>query len=92
MPRIGAKEVFDTSVIGGFIVAVIFEYIWNYIANAFAALKNAIWGTFTYKDLLTLIVHLILAWLTKGTLRKLFIYAFWFKVAFEVVQAFPISK
>ena len=86
--RIGTKEIFDIDIIASLIVAIIIDYLWRYIAtHVWTMLQTGIWEGFHYDDLLVLVTDLVLAWFTKGRMRKIFVYAFWFNVAFEVYEA-----
>jgi hypothetical protein len=86
--KIGAKEIFDIDIIASLIVAVIIDYLWRYVAiNVWTVLQTSIFEGFHYDDLLVLVTDLVLAWVAKGRMRKIFVYAFWFNVAFEVYEA-----
>jgi len=89
MPKIEVKQIFDFDIVAGLIVAFIVDYIWAYLAlrvSATAFLSTPIWKDFHYDDLLVLVTDVVVAWITKGKIRKIFIYAFWFNLAFEFYE------
>ena len=84
-----AKALFDFDIVAGLIVAIIIDYIWAYLAlkvDATAFLRTPIYGDFHYDDALVLVTDGAMAMLTKGRLRKIFIYALWFNIAFEIYE------
>jgi hypothetical protein len=84
-----AKALFDFDIVAGLIVAVIVDYAWAYLAlkvDATAFLRTPIYGVFHYDDALVLVTDATVALLTKGRIRKIFIYALWFNIAFEIAE------
>jgi hypothetical protein len=80
----GTKDVFDIDVIAGLIVAEIIIYSVHYLTN-----KIDTTGTLNaqpipwvnYNMILQVALPLIIALVTKGRIRKVMIYAFWFSLA-----------
>jgi len=85
----GTKDVFDLDIIAGLIVAYAIDWTWKYLAMKVpttAFLKTSIYEDFHYDDLLVFVTDAILIIATTGRIRKIFIYAFWFNIAFEVYE------
>ena len=82
-----AKALFDFDIVAGLIVAVIMDYVWKYLAmKVLPVLQTPIYEGFHYDDALTLVTDGAIALIMKGRIRKIFIYALWFNIAFEIAE------
>jgi len=88
MVKIGsAKALFDFDIVAGLIIAVVVDWLWKYLAvKQFTVLATPIYQGFHYDDLLVLVTDGAVAMLTRGRIRKIFVYALWFNIAFEIYE------
>ena len=94
MPKIGSvKALFDFDIVAGLIVALIMDYIIQYIAtNVLTVLNTRLAYQIYYADVAVMIVDAIIAVMTRGRIRKIFIYALWYKIGFEVWQSLTFGE
>ena len=90
MIKIGsAKALFDFDIVAGLIATIIVNYIWKYIStNHLTILETQPFGYgVSYSDFAVLATEAGIAIMTTGRIRKIFIYAFWFKIAMQVMES-----
>jgi hypothetical protein len=89
MPKLatGLKEIFDPDLILGLGLAIALDFTLGYVAiKLYPPLKGRPFGAGSaydicaYDDLLMFAIEIGGVLLTKGRLRKIFIYAFWFSI------------
>ena len=83
----GTKDVFDIDIIAGYILAEVFIYSFYYLANKVdtsGTLNATVVPWVNWNMVASVATPLVLAFVTKGRIRKVMIYAFWFAFAMQL--------
>jgi len=84
MPKISVKEFLDFDLIAGMIVAFIYDYIWVHYIQSYIPFHFNLYGI-DEKDFLVLFTLVVFAWFTKGRIRKILVYAFFFDLYLQLL-------